>query len=485
MKLRNIFRKRPPRKVLKLNQRHYDAAQSNRHNEKHWTYATGEDANALIQASLETLRNRARYEVRNNSYAMGILTTLATDVVGTGPNLQLLTGRDTANKKGEEGFREWAQTCDVAGKLTLKDMLWLTIFQLLESGEGLLVKQYPADGFKLQMLEPDYMTTPWGLYTNGNVSQGIKVNEYGRPVKYFIAQKHPGSTQLNQQYNEVDPDRIIHVFRTDRPGQLRGVPWITPALPLFAQLRRFTLAVITAAETAADISGVIQTTSSDLNVAEVEELDPIEMERNTFLTMPNGWQANQFEPEQPCSTYKEFKAEIIGEIGRCINMPYNRAAANSAGYNYASGKLDNQTYWSFIRWIQNFLADHVLTPIVKEYLREASFNGTFPARGLSKLKINWHWQGPSHADPQKEGLGQKLRIENKTTTLADEFAAKGQDWEEKIEQQAREQEKMKKLGLTAEVKDDKNEDTDPEKPDADDDAEQSADAGLDRSGVLN
>ena len=34
---------------------------------------------------------------------------------------------------------------------------------------------------------------------------------------------------------------------------------ITPALPLFAQLRRFTLAVLAAAETAADFAGVLQT----------------------------------------------------------------------------------------------------------------------------------------------------------------------------------------------------------------------------------
>ena len=39
---------------------------------------------------------------------------------------------------------------------------------------------------------------------------------------------------------------------SDRPGQARGIPDITPALPLFAQLRRFTLAVLAAAETAAD-----------------------------------------------------------------------------------------------------------------------------------------------------------------------------------------------------------------------------------------
>lgn len=489
MKLKNPFRKKKPSlpKSFRV-QRHYDAAQTGRHNEKHWADATGEDANALITASLETLRNRCRYEVRNNSYAMGILTTLATDVVGSGPNLQLMTGNKNADKKGEESFREFSLDCDVAGKLTLADMLWLSIIQFLESGEALFLKQYPAEGFKLYMMEPDYLKTPWGLHLNGNVSQGIKVDDYGRPVTYYISKKHPGSGtnySLNSDYTEVEAERVIHLFRTDRPGQLRGVPWITPALPLFAQLRRFTLAVISAAETAADISGVIHTNSTDLQVADVDTLDPIEMERNTFLTMPEGWLAKQFEAEQPCSTYKEFKAEIIGETSRCVNMPYNRAAANSAGYNYASGKLDNQTYWSFVRWIQNFLSIHKLNPVLREHLREASFNGIFPAEGLKNAKAIWHWQGPQHADPQKEGAGQKYRLDNMTTTLADEYAAKGQDWEEKLKQLAREKEKKDELGLVKTAAPPSNEviqnETEEDTGDENTDESESADAELNRS----
>jgi len=34
---------------------------------------------------------RARYEVANNAYARGIVLTLANDVIGTGPRLQMLS----------------------------------------------------------------------------------------------------------------------------------------------------------------------------------------------------------------------------------------------------------------------------------------------------------------------------------------------------------------------------------------------------------
>ena len=53
---------------------------------------------AASPAVRRTLRNRARYEVANNSYARGIVLTLANDSIGTGPRLQLLTGNDRAKR---------------------------------------------------------------------------------------------------------------------------------------------------------------------------------------------------------------------------------------------------------------------------------------------------------------------------------------------------------------------------------------------------
>jgi len=60
-------------------------------------------------------------------------------------------------------------------------------------------------------------------------------------------------------YRAVPANLIWHWFRVDRPGQVRGIPEITPALPLFAQMRRFTLATLDAAEAAADFAILLYT----------------------------------------------------------------------------------------------------------------------------------------------------------------------------------------------------------------------------------
>jgi len=102
----------------------------------------------------------------------------------------------------------------------------------------------------------------------------------------------------------------------------------------------------------------------------VEPMDSIELERNMLLTMPGGWKMSQVEPMQPTTTYAEFKKEILNEIARCLNMPYNVAANNSSGYNYASGRLDHQVYYKSIRVDQDFMAAKVLDRVLAAWLWE-------------------------------------------------------------------------------------------------------------------
>ena len=224
-----------------------------------------------------------------------------------------------------------------------------------------------------------------------------------------------------------------------------------PALPLFAQLRRFTLAMLAAAETAADFAGILYTDAPANGEADAAEpFEPIELEKRALLTMPGGWKMSQLEAEQPATTYAEFKHEILNEIARCLNMPFNVAAGNSSGYNYASGRLDHQTYFKAIRVEQAHLECVVLDRILAAWFDEAVLiSGLLPA-GLGPIggwPHQWFWDGHEHVDPAKEATAQATRLANHTTTLADEYARRGQDWEAQLRQRAKELALMSELGL--------------------------------------
>ncbi|MEX0653677.1 MAG: hypothetical protein WD151_06095, partial [Phycisphaeraceae bacterium] len=61
----------------------YDAAQTTAENARHWAMADSLSADSAASADVRRkLRERSRYEVANNSYAKGIVLTLANDCIG-------------------------------------------------------------------------------------------------------------------------------------------------------------------------------------------------------------------------------------------------------------------------------------------------------------------------------------------------------------------------------------------------------------------
>jgi lambda family phage portal protein len=430
----------------------FDSAQTNADNRRHWANADGLSADVAANPEVRrTLRNLARYEVANNSYARGIVLTLANDVIGTGPRLQMLSGGDETNQTVEREFAAWAKAVDLPGKLrTMRQAR-------AQDGEAFAVlfsndKLSSPVKLDLKLIEADQVATPsakLGIPGAALTTDGIEFDPFGNPVAYHVLKSHPGSgaAAATLNYDRLPADSVIHWFRTDRPGQRRGLPDILPALPLFAQLRRYTLAVIAAAESAANIAVLMKTnTPAGGEAAEVEPMTEMEFSPNMAVFTPEGWEPSQVKAEQPATTYDMFKREILNEIARCLNMPYNIAACNSSGYNYASGRLDHQTYFKSIRVEQSHVEAVVLDRVLEAWLAEAV--KVFGLGVLEDVPHQWFWDGHEHVDPQKEANAQAQRLASNTTTLAAEYARQGKDWETELRQRAKEVALMKELGLT-------------------------------------
>jgi lambda family phage portal protein len=435
----------------------FDAAQTTADNQRHWANADSLSADSATNADVrKTLRNRSRYEVANNSYARGIITTLANDVVGTGPRLQMLTDDDHGNGIIETEFMNWASQIKLAQKLRTMRMARASdgeAFGILSINRNL---NSPVK-LDLRLIEADQITTPWSKFLNTqSLVDGIEFDQFGNPSSYYCLKNHPGSfsNAAFYEYNTIDADSMIHWFRADRPGQSRGIPEITSALPLFAQLRRYTLAVIAAAETAADFAAVLYTDSpANGEAANLEPMDVVALEKRMATTLPDGWKLGQIEAHQPTTTYGEFKNQILNEIARCLNMPFNIAACNSSGYNYASGRLDHQTYYKSIRVDQADMALIILDRILQAWLNEAILISDYlPLNWRTIVRTmpchQWFWDGTEHVDPAKEAKAQEIRLSNHTTTLADEYAKQGKDWEVELRQRSREKKLMDELGIS-------------------------------------
>ncbi len=286
----------PSREIIKLREEikhrlragQYDAAQTTMQNEQHWIPANQLSPHAVNNlATRKKLRSRSRYESSNSGYLKGIGLSLCQDFVGSGPTLQITDSRfqlpiqDRSNNSDNSDSvlvspssiieRLWKIR---SKKIKLRKKLWRLRHAKLFDGEGFSFSVNNAQlnhpvTLDQRIFECDQVST----FDLRNVRRrnrleidGVRFNEStGDPTHYHLLTEHPGETQFFNTNNFskitgkwIRAKNVIHWFRQDR-GWLRGIPESTYTLPLWALLRRYTLAVVQNAEIAADFTVLLKT----------------------------------------------------------------------------------------------------------------------------------------------------------------------------------------------------------------------------------
>jgi len=155
---------------------------------------------------------------------IAIVLTLAHDVVGTGPRLQMLTGDSEANRRIEQSFMQWARSVHLAEKLRTMRMARATdgeSFAILTNNPRLNTEIQ----LDLRLVEADQVTTPDLDRLLTIAVDGIVFDSAGNPIEYHILRNHPGDGfySARSDYERIPADAVLHWFRADRPGQTRGI----------------------------------------------------------------------------------------------------------------------------------------------------------------------------------------------------------------------------------------------------------------------
>lgn len=445
--LDKIFSKKQKTKIKNS----FDAAKTTKDNQRHWSAADGLSADAEASADVrKKLRERSRYEVANNSYAKGLVEMLANDTIGTGTRLQMLTDNENLNRFIESEFKVWADRVNLSAKLRL-----MRIARCQDGESFALLGNNPKVKGKIKLdltvIEADRVAGETMMVDDIASADGINFDRFGNVSSYRVLKFHPGSDYFSYQDQAftVPADYMLHIFKHTRPGLHRGLPELTAALPLFAQLRRYNLAVLSAAEAAADFAAILYTDAPpDGESEDVKPLETIPLERNMMLTIPAGWKMGQLDAKHPTSQHSEFIKTILAEIARCVCATYGTVAGDFSGFNYASGRLDNQIYQKSIIVDRCYWEKVVLDRIFDLWLQEFALVNGIIVRDTSHT---WFWDGFLHVDPTKEANAIATQLDSNMTTLAIEYAKKGIDWRTAIMQRAKEISLLKELGIIENV----------------------------------
>lgn len=410
------------------------------------------DASALPEIR-KRLREFARKEVANNSYAKGLTLIVSGDLIGSGPRAQVAEDSFGNSDLIENAFQDWAEEVKLAEKLRT------ACSAKMVDGESFGVfyrdkKLESSSKLNIGFIESECVCNPFAIGDLSEDVDGIFIDEAGEPTKYRILKEHPGSQFVKGffEYVDVPADNVVHWYRVDRPGQHRGVSEFAPALPLFYLLRNYTLAVVKAAESAASIPLVLYTDNPSVEPYHPQKTDyftGIKLRSGEMTVLPDAWRLSQVNPTQPTTTYAQFKRELLAEIARCFCVPVNVLSGDSSEHNYASGRLDFQTYHKAIEVERKHCEENILNKVFSHWFEQTFFRGTSPDYwGAKKIpRVKWLWDGFPHVDPVKEATATARQLASGTLTYAEVLARKGVDWKTHFEQLKRERDYLNSLGI--------------------------------------
>ena len=422
----------------------YDAARTSDEFRNYWANADRLDADSANSREVRhILVSRSRYEIANNAFSDGIAQTITNDLIGIGPTLRMQTASSGFNTMVELQWYLWCKAVDLPRKL------WALGHAKHSDGEGFgLVSRNPRIRHPLQLdiqlREAEQCQTPYPPINDPSHIDGIKLDEFGNPAFYEFLSEHPGATNRRMGFLDstlIPADMVLHWFRLRRPGQHRGIPEMLSSLNAGAAARRWREATLSAAERAALLTLMMKTNLAPDEADAVAPFSTMDIEKGLMSFLPMGWDPFQAESKFPSATHESFNKALINEMGRSVNMPRNKAAADSSDYNYASGRLDHGTYYDSLDVQRRECDSQVLDKLFRVWFDLAIMRfgwlGGMPQAVTESARVHlWDWPKHRVADVEAEANANRTRLESGQVSLPKLKSEAGIDAEDDAEIEA-------------------------------------------------
>ena len=202
-------------------------------------------ARAETYQALPYLRASAHDLARNNPHVSKVVAGIAKDFVGTGILPRADTGKKSLDKRVDAVMAELFGEVDVDGVCRNYPAFQLLAARtLLEGGEAVLRRYLRPSRLGLKvplqfgLMEGEFIDNLFNaVLTNGNrIVQGVEFDPEARTREAFwMFREHPGDAYMAAPAGALERVRVPAadvriMMEPQRPGQIRGVPWITPIL---------------------------------------------------------------------------------------------------------------------------------------------------------------------------------------------------------------------------------------------------------------
>ena len=402
-------------------------------------------------------------------------------------------------KRTEAEFELWAskkQACDATGVNNFYGMQQLALMSWLMSGDVFaLFKRYDRTRtepyqLRIHLVEADRISTPFGLGVettlsnlegkaeNGNrIFDGVEVDEQGRIVAYYVRNTHPYESAVQKtEWTRVEAygkrtglPNILQIMDSERPDQYRGVTYLAQVIEPLLQIRRYTESELMAALVQSFFTAWVKT-NSDQNEFPLNSTveaasdfygsvagDSVPTSENEYAMEPGGVlhlrpdeEVTFGNPNVPTAGFKDFVHTISGLIGAALEIP-KEILLQEFGQSYSASRAALLMAWAAFKMRRKWFVDDLCQPTYEVFLAEAVARGRVSAPGFFSdpaIRAAWcgaTWIGPVQGilDPVKETKA-AATVATKGWKTNEQITIEmgGGNFEDNVEQLARENEML-------------------------------------------
>jgi lambda family phage portal protein len=340
----------------------------------------------------------------------------------------------------------------------------LAVRSMVESGEiviRFLDREYDdgAVPLKLQLLEADYIDHyREGVFAMGYDAQalnGVARNRLGVGLGKFdewrglwLWPRHPGEMQAivdvrNFESQFIERDQLVHMFKRERPGQVRGVPWFAPILTTARDLADLLDAANVKARVEACFAGFITNNDESMPLLDdngtggdyaIPSAMGTTLEPGMLKELRSG-QDIKFAAPTPTSQLDTMLINNLQAMAAGVGCTYDQATGDLRQANYSSLRAGKIEFWRFVGRIQkNTVIHQFCHPVRQRFINRAILAGRLKDRSRQGgYPCRWVVPAKEMIDPKKDFDATKNLVRSGAMTPQEFVASFGGDWRKSID----------------------------------------------------
>ena len=426
--------------------------------------------NDAIEDDWENLVYRSEDLYKNDAFAASAINGRVKNVIGCGINYQSrIMPLETIDENGREVVvvddkraRELNKQLEMKYRIWAKKDRFVQKQKLFERSKGIYGEAFAIKSsnplqdtipLTIQIISPLRVSTPPNKEGDPDIRLGIEFDpKTNDPVAYFVQTSHPDDSKDSEfDWERILAERMIHSFTPLFPGQIRGVPWLAPAMTDLKDLKDFKEAHILSEQVAACFSAFVESTGNPFDDAvnnttettsdgkRLEDLEP-----GIVQYLKPGQTVKFSDPNRPGGTLEPFMDWHLRAVSAAIDFPFELLVKKYEN-SYSGGRLaviDGRI--SFQCWQDEVIHD-LCDSVGRQLILECVAVGEVDIDADEFLQHREHfskhaWVAPGWpwVDPVKEVRADTEAIHEGLGTRQDSLNTRGKDLEETDEQRFRE-----------------------------------------------